>query len=89
MVDVPQCRDDALVPDYMNPLFTDKYQITMSLAYFKGGRHQTPAVFEAFFRKCPFKGHYTIFGGLDEVLKYLENFKFTEDQIDFLKADMP
>lgn len=69
----------------MNPLFTDKYQITMSLAYFKAGRHETLAVFEAFFRKCPFKGQYAIFAGIDEVLKYLSVFKFTEEQIEYLK----
>ena len=42
--------------DYMNPLFTDLYQITMSYAEWKAKRHNEPAVFEAFFRKAPFKG---------------------------------
>lgn len=52
----------------MNPLFTDLYQITMSYAEWKAKRHNKPAVFEAFFRKSPFKGSYTVFAGLDEVL---------------------
>jgi nicotinate phosphoribosyltransferase len=71
MVEASLSPGDILTPDYMNPLFTDKYQLTMSLAYFKAGRHETPAVFEAFFRKCPFKGHYAIFAGVDEVIKFL------------------
>ena len=67
--------------DYMNPLFTDLYQITMSYAEWKAKRHDKPAVFEAFFRKAPFKGSYTVFAGLDEVLQFVKKFKFTESHI--------
>ena len=52
----------------MNPLFTDLYQITMAYAEWKAKRHDEPAIFEAFFRKAPFKGPYAVFAGLDEVL---------------------
>ena len=55
----------------MNPLFTDLYQITMAYGEWKAGRHDVASVFEAFFRKAPFKGNYTIFAGLDEVLQFM------------------
>ena len=48
-----------------------------------------PCVFEAFFRKAPFKGRFTIFGGLDEVVQFLENFKITKVHIAYLKQQLP
>jgi nicotinate phosphoribosyltransferase len=74
---------------YMNPLFTDFYQITMTYAYWKNGRHKENSVFEAFFRKCPFKGKFTIFAGVEEVTEFLKAFKFTDAHIQYLKAQMP
>lgn len=69
----------------VSPLLTDLYQITMAYAYWKTNQHQKPAHFELFFRKNPFGGSYTIFAGLDEVLKFLANFKFTDEDIEYLR----
>ena len=73
----------------VQPLLTDLYQITMSYAYFKAGRTNDRAVFDLFFRKNPFSGEYTIFAGLNECLKYLQNFKFTDSDIDYLRRALP
>ena len=70
-------------------MLNDMYQLTMAYAYWKAGRHEDHAVFELFFRKCPFHGEFTIFAGLDEVLKYLHDFKFTPSDIAYLKTIMP
>jgi len=35
-------------------MLTDNYQITMAYTYFLHNRHNNNAVFEAYFRKCPF-----------------------------------
>ena len=46
-------------PDFtsiINPLLTDYYQISMNYSYWKNNTHMNPSVFDAFFRKCPFKG---------------------------------
>jgi len=67
-------------------MLTDFYQITMAYAYWKGGRHQDPAVFEAFFRANPFKGEFTIFAGLSEVLRYVESFKFSPRDIAYVRT---
>src|SRR5210317_1418813 len=69
----------------VTPLLTDLYQLTMAYAYWKTGQHQRKAHFELFFRKNPFGGSYTLFAGLDEVLKFLSTFHFSEDDIDFLR----
>ena len=73
----------------MNPLLTDHYQVTMSYAYWRNGRQNDHAVFEAFFRKAPFKGKFTIFAGIDEVMDFVANFRFTESHIMYLRSVMP
>ena len=79
-------------PPYNNlvqPLLTDFYQISMAHAYWKSGRHALPAVFDVFFRKNPFHGEYTVFAGLDEVLRYVKNYGFTDSDIAYLRKRMP
>mmetsp|Transcript_2204 Transcript_2204/g.4438 ORF Transcript_2204/g.4438 Transcript_2204/m.4438 type:complete len:614 (-) Transcript_2204:244-2085(-) len=73
------------VNNLVTPLLTDLYQITMAYAYWKTNQHNKRAHFELFFRKNPFGGSYTLFAGLDEVLKFLANFRFKEDDIRFLR----
>ena len=64
-------RESELDPDWSNPLLTDMYQVKMAYAEWKGGRHDEVATFELFFRKTPFKGRFTVFGGVDEVVQFL------------------
>ena len=70
----------------VNPLLTDLYQLTMTYGYWKAGKHEEPAIFELFFRKNPFGGEYTISAGLEEVLRYLNDFHITKNQIAYLKT---
>lgn len=69
----------------VTPMLTDLYQITMAYAYWKTNRHTDNAVFELFFRKNPFGGEYTIFCGLNEVLKFLANFRFSASDLEYLR----
>ena len=77
---------DGPTNSLVTPLLTDLYQITMTYAHWKNKRHNEHAVFELFFRKNPFKGAFTIFCGLDEVIKHLHAFRFTSSDIDYLKS---
>lgn len=63
--------------------YTDLYELTMSQVYFHKDNNHT-SVFDYYFRTHPFKGGYTIFAGLENVLSYLQNFKFTPEDIDYL-----
>lgn len=73
------------INNLIQPLLTDKYQVSMCYAYWLDGKHDESSVFDLYFRKNPFKGEYTIFAGLEECLKYINTFRFTEDDIDYLK----
>ncbi len=67
-------------------LLTDLYQLTMAYGYWKNNRHKNEAVFHLFFRKHPFKGNYTIASGLEYVIQFLKEFKFSEDDIQYLSG---
>lgn len=73
----------------VQPLLTDLYQITMAYAYWKSSKCSDYAVFDLFFRKNPFNGEFTVFAGLEECLKFLENFRYSESDIEYLKRILP
>ena len=66
-------------------LHTDLYQINMGYAYFKDGIHERKSYFDVYFRKIPFGGGYAVFAGLAKIIDYVNSFKFTESDIDFLR----
>lgn len=74
--------DDSLT------LHTDLYQINMSEAYWADGMHERKAVFELFFRKLPFGNGYAIFAGLERILDYLKEFRFTDSDLAYLKEEV-
>ncbi|MEQ6119518.1 nicotinate phosphoribosyltransferase [Reichenbachiella sp. MALMAid0571] len=65
-------------------LLTDLYQLTMSYGYWKSGKANQEAVFNLFFRENPFKGGYTVACGLEYVIDYIDNFEFTEKDLEYL-----
>jgi nicotinate phosphoribosyltransferase len=68
-------------------LATDLYQLTMMAGYFAAGRHRsTTATFELFARRLPPGRHYLIAAGLAPFLDYLENLRFTADDVRALQA---
>ena len=44
--------------------------------------------FDLYFRKNPFGGEYTVFSGLEECIRFIANFKLTEDEIDFVRQSL-
>ncbi|HEY4565936.1 nicotinate phosphoribosyltransferase [Planococcaceae bacterium Storch 2/2-2] len=74
--------DDSLT------IHTDLYQINMVESYWADGIHERRAVFEVYFRKMPFGNGYAVFAGLERVLDYLKNFKFTSSDLAYLKEEL-
>ncbi|XP_067145209.1 nicotinate phosphoribosyltransferase isoform X1 [Centruroides vittatus] len=80
---------DVFQRSIVQPLLTDLYQITMAYAYWKSDKCSDFAVFDLFFRKNPFSGEFTVFAGLEECLKFLRNFHYSESDILYLKKTLP
>ncbi len=68
-------------------LATDYYELTMAAAYFNSKQKERRGIFELFVRKLPKNRAYMVVAGLEQVLSYLNDLKFSEDLISFLKTD--
>lgn len=67
-------------------MMTDFYELTMSQAYFKAGKKDEIAVFDAFYRKNPLDGGYGLMGGVDKIIDFIKNIKFTSEDIEYLRG---
>lgn len=74
---------------YTNALLTDLYEFTMACAYFHAGRHEDQSVFDLYFRRNPFGGEFTVFAGLSEVVRFVCEYRISEEAVDFVCATMP
>ena len=72
-------KDDSLT------LHTDLYQINMMKTYWETGVYEKKAIFEAYFRKLPFENGYAIFAGLERIVRYIEQLRFSKTDIDYLR----
>ena len=68
-----------------NALLTDQYELTMAASYFQ---HQmfADATFSLFIREYPANRAYFVSAGLEDVLRYLESFRFREEDLDHLDS---
>lgn len=67
-------------------LHTDKYQINMMYAHWVQGSLNQKAVFEVNFRKMPFGNGYAVFAGLERIVNYIKELRFSEEAIAYLAA---
>ncbi|MDY4127316.1 nicotinate phosphoribosyltransferase [Peptostreptococcus porci] len=67
-------------------MLTDLYQLTMINGYYKSGNHNDMSVFDVFFRKNVCDGGYTIISGMDEVVEYIQNLKFSDADLEYLRS---
>ena len=67
-------------------MLTDFYEITMSNGYLEYGLEERTAVFDMFFRKIPDDGGFAIFAGLEQLIEYIKDLEFTEEDIEFLRG---
>lgn len=67
-------------------MLTDFYELTMANGYFESGVAEDIAYFDMFFRRIPDGGGYAIMAGLEQVIHYLNNLEFTEEDLAYLKS---
>lgn len=67
-------------------MLTDFYEITMANGYFQNGLKDKTACFDMFFRKVPDGGGFAIMAGVEQLIQYLKNLKFTDEDIAYLRG---
>ena len=67
-------------------LLTDFYELTMMQGYLKSGKHQEKVIFDMFYRKNPCGNGFAICCGLEQVVEYIRNLNFNEEDIDYLRS---
>lgn len=67
-------------------LSTDLYELTMGATFYQNGNQNDIAYFDCFFRKNPFNGGYAIMGGCTEIIDYIQNLRFSDEDIAFLAS---
>lgn len=71
-------------PNYT--MLCDYYELTMANGYFENGMSDRISYFDMFFRNIPDGGGFAIAAGLEQLCEYIENLKFTEKDIRFLRS---
>ena len=66
-------------------LLTDFYELTMANGYYETGMADDIAYFDMFFRKIPDEGGFAIMAGLEQMIGYLDNLRFDQRDIDYLR----
>lgn len=67
-------------------LLTDFYEFTMSHGFFAEGMGDRIAYFDMFFRTVPADGGFAIMAGVEQLIEYFKNLKFTDEDIEYLRS---
>ena len=67
-------------------MLVDFYELTMANGYFNKGVENRIAYFDLYFRRVPDGGGYCIMAGVEQLIQYLSNLKFTSSDIDYLRS---
>ncbi len=67
-------------------MLCDFYELTMGNGYFRNGYKDRITYFDVFFRRVPDEGGYAIAAGLEQLIDYIENLHFSEEDIAYLRG---
>lgn len=67
-------------------LLCDFYEFAMANGYFEAGMGEKIVYFDMFYRTVPDNASYSITAGLEQVIDYIENLHFSDEDIDFLRT---
>ena len=66
-------------------MLTDFYELTMGKGYLDGGNAEQIVYFDVFFRDVPEHGGYAIMAGVEQMIDYISNLHFEDEDLRFLK----
>ena len=64
----------------------DFYELTMANGYFNSNYREKISYFDLFYRTVPDNGGFAIAAGLEQVVNYIENLKFSDEDIEYLRS---
>lgn len=67
-------------------MIMDLYELTMANGIFTSDMRNTVTYFDMFFRRVPDNGGYAIMAGLEQLIEYMNNLKFTKEDIEYLEG---
>lgn len=67
-------------------MLTDFYEFTMANGYFENNMGDRRAYFDMFFRRVPDGGGYAIMAGVEQLIEYMKNLRFDEEDLAYLRA---
>ena len=67
-------------------MLCDFYELTMSNGYFKNGYKDRTVIFDVFFRRVPDQGGFAIAAGLEQLIEYIEDLHFSDEDIEYLRG---
>lgn len=67
-------------------MLMDLYELTMSNGIFTSDMRDTVTYFDMFFRRVPDEGGFAIMAGLEQLMEYLKNLKFTKEDVEYLRG---
>lgn len=67
-------------------MLTDFYEFTMANGFFAEGYKEKTAYFDMFFRRIPDNGGFAVMAGLEQLIEYLKNLKFYDEDIEYLRS---
>ena len=67
-------------------MLCDFYELTMGNGYFKNGYKDRIVIFDVFFRRVPDQGGFAIAAGLEQLIEYIEDLHFSDEDIEYLRG---
>lgn len=67
-------------------MLADFYEFTMANGYFVNGTHEKICYFDLYFRTVPDNGGFAIMAGTEQVVEYLKNLRFEDEDIAYLRS---
>ena len=67
-------------------MMTDLYELTMMNGYLRYGKDKNRACFDLFYRRRGDVTAYAVAAGLEQVIEYVQNLRFTQEDIEYLRS---